>query len=77
MLNSAAGCGNLRTHSARRLQELAIAMLGQPKGSREMRLMDASRPVGLGQRVDAENDARRLLPVGAFGSSIEQTQVGP
>ena len=39
--------------------------------------MDASRPVGLGQRIDAENDARCLLPGGPFGSSIEQAQVGP
>lgn len=77
MLNTAAGRGNLRTHSARRLQELAIAVLGQPKGSREMRVMDAPCPLGLGQRVDAENDASRLLPSGALGSSVEQAQVGP
>lgn len=56
--------------------QIAVAVFGHPAGTGEMSGVDAPGAIGLLDRIEAENDVRRFLPVHALGFCIEQAQIG-
>jgi len=62
--------------SARRSKQLAITVLGQPAGPRQMRFMGFPRSIWLERRVEAQDDVGHLLPGCSLGGCVEQPKIG-
>jgi hypothetical protein len=58
------------------LQEVAIAVLRQPLGARQVALPDASRALGFLRRIDVQDDTRDFGPIRTLGIGVEEAEVG-
>ena len=56
-------------------QQMLIAVLCHPAGSRQVRVPGPARSIGLAHRIDMEDDPSNFSPVSPFRVRIEQTQI--
>jgi hypothetical protein len=55
--------------------EIAVAVLRHPFGTRQVARPNAPRTLGFAHGIDAQHDARHLVPIRTFGLSIEKTEI--
>ena len=56
-------------------QKMLVAVRHHPFGALQMALPHSPCTIGLLRRIDLQNDSRDLGPIGAFGFSVEKSQV--
>lgn len=55
--------------------QFAIAALGHPTRSCEMRVMNAAATLGITLWIEIEEDSNRFAPVGAIARCVEQAHI--